>query len=105
MAFTGNEPHNISLQDAVRFTATYREEHGGGFLGGFFGKEAIKDILNQADCVGIRIYNAIDNDNNRTFVVVGVTADNEDLTGGELAEYMNGCPPDCPDASPLAGTS
>lgn len=101
MAFTGNEKHDISLNDAVRFTATYREEKGGEFLGAYFGKEAIKKILNQQDCVGIRIYNAIDDSNKRTFVLVGVTADNNDIADGELAEFGAGCPPHCAPNSPL----
>jgi hypothetical protein len=105
MAFTGNEGHDINLNDAIRFTATYRETKGDEFLGGFFGKEAIKNILNQQGCAGIRIYNAIDDNNKRTYVLVGVTSDNVDMTGGELAEFLIGCPPHCPDGSPLAGTS
>jgi hypothetical protein len=105
MAFTGNEGHDISLNDAVRFTAVYREEKGGEFLGAYFGKEAIKKILNQQECVGIRIYNAIDDSSKLTFVLVGVTADNNDMTGGELAEFSTGCPPNCPPDSPLIGSS
>jgi hypothetical protein len=105
MAFTGNEEHDISLNDAVRFTATYREEKGGEFLGSYFGKEAIEKILNQQDCVGIRIYNAIDNSNKLTFVLVGVTADNNDMTGGKLAQFGVGCPPNCAPDSPLIGAS
>jgi len=105
MTFTGNENHSISLNDATRLTATYRETNGEEFLGGYFGQEAIKSILNQNGCVGIRIYNAIDDNDRPTFVLVGVTADNNDMTGGELAEFMIGCPPNCDSGSPLAVTT
>ncbi len=74
-------------------------------MGGFFGKEAIKNILNQQDCVGLRIYNAIDDNKQQTFVLVGVTAENSDITGGELAEFSSGCPPFCAPDSPLTGSS
>jgi len=105
MAFTGNEDHSINLADAIEFTKNYRDSvNEGDFLGGYFGKSAISEILNQDDCVGIRIYNAIDGDEKYTYVVVGVTADNKDLTDGDLAEYVVGCPPRCPKDSSLAGT-
>jgi len=103
MAFTGHEEHGINLADAIRFTATYREENGTDFLGAFFGKEAMEKILNQQGCVGIRIYNAVDDNNKGTFVLVGVTAENNDITEGELAEFSTGCPPNCPLNSPLVG--
>lgn len=105
MAFTGKEDHSITLVKANQFTATYREEEGeDAFLGGYFSKDAISHMLGQEDCVGIRIYNAIDDSSKRTYVVVGVTEDNKDLTGGDLAEYVVGCPPRCPEDSSLAGT-
>jgi len=105
MAFTGNENHNIGLDDATRFTAAYREAEGEIFLGGFFGKEAIKSILDQDNCVGLRIYNAINDNDNRTFVVVGVSADSKDIASGRLAEFAIGCPPNCDPESPLGVVS
>lgn len=105
MEFTGNEDHNISLDDAARFTAAYRNARGETFLGGFFGKDAIREILEQSNCAGIRIYNAIDDDNNGTYVIVGVTADNKDMTEGKIAEFIIGCPPNCDSESPLAVSS
>lgn len=104
MAFTGDENHEISLADATRFTANYREQHGNDFLGGFFGKSVFSKILDQQDCVGIRVYNAVNDDGNRSFVLVGVTADGKDMFDGELAEFNIGCPPDCPGQSPLTGS-
>ena len=105
MSLTGDEKHTISLADATEFTARYREAEGNGeFLGGYFGKSAMLEILKQDDCVGLRIYNAIDKDEKKTYVVVGVTANEKDMTEGTIAEFVVGCPPHCPEESPLAGT-
>jgi hypothetical protein len=54
MSFTGNENHNISLTDASALTANFRTgKPANTILGFFYGKQAIQNILNQEDCVGI----------------------------------------------------
>lgn len=106
MPFSEDENHAISLDDAKKMTQDYRSAAGtGAFLGGFFGKNAITDILEQPGCTGLRIYNAINGEGKPTFVLVGVKSSGEDITGGELAELAIGCPPFCPGASELAGTA
>lgn len=104
MSFTGNEDHSINLNDAAALTARYREEEGDEFLGGYFSKAAINKILEQDGCVGIRIYNGLSASDKRNFVLVGVNANGDDLTGGELAEFSIDCPSNCPANSVLAGT-
>jgi hypothetical protein len=105
MAFTGNEDHSISIDDAALLTSNYRDAEGeGAFLGGYFSKSALNKILTQSGCVGIRIYNARAESGDPTFVLVGVDPAGEDLTGGELAEFATGCPPFCPKTSELTGT-
>ena len=105
MAFTGNEDQTIQLSDAIEFTKNYRDKvNAGDFLGGYFSKSSTLKILNQQDCVGIRIYNAIDDSDEDTYVMVGVTSDEKDMSDGEIAEFIIGCPPRCPENSPLAGT-
>lgn len=104
-AFTGDEDHSINLEEAAKLTANYRESAGAeSFLGGYFSKNAILNILNQQSCVGLRIYNAKTDAGEPTFVLVGVNSSGDDLTGGELAEFVSGCPPYCPVASELTGT-
>jgi len=106
MAFTGNEKHDISLEDATRLTRNYRNIAGdNSFLGAYFGKAAIQKILDQEQCVGIRIYNAVNDEGSPNYVLVGVTEEEKDLYDGELAEMGIGCPPRCPGNSPLAGTA
>jgi hypothetical protein len=102
MTFTGNENHEISLEKAIEFTKRYRESAGPkANLAGFFGKTTLLKILNQQDCVGIRIYHGLNDDNTLTFVLVGANASEEDLFKGELAEYATQCPPFCDFKSPL----
>ncbi|UCC78710.1 MAG: hypothetical protein JSW64_10560 [Candidatus Zixiibacteriota bacterium] len=106
MSFSEDQSHSISLADAKKMTQDYRTAAGSGaFLGGFISKNAVTGILGQAGCTGLRIYNALNEDGNPTFVLVGVKSNGEDITGGELAEYVIGCPPLCPNASELAGTA
>lgn len=105
MAFTGNENHEISLEEAAKLTANFRESSSAGTtLGSFFGKTALSKILNQTGCVGMRVYNAKSEDGKAAYVLVGVDAKGEDLEDGSIAEYGMGCPPNCAVSSALAGT-
>ena len=104
MVFTGNEDHKITLAEAKNLTANYRLSAGtGAQLGGYFGKSAILDILSQSTCVGMRIYYARLDDGAPTFVLCGVKADGDDMVGGELAEIIIPCPPNCPSSHELSG--
>jgi hypothetical protein len=49
----------------------------------------------------MRIYNALDEDNQAQVVIVGVTADNEDLYEGIRADKTKPCPSLCDNNSPL----
>ena len=102
MAFTGNEEHFISLDTASEWTANYRATIGPGeTIGEFFGKAWIQEILNQQDCVGIRIYNSIDDSGKKHFIISGVKENEDDLCNGKLAEAGLGSPPFSGVANPL----
>ena len=99
-----DQPHDISLADACRFTKKYREGTlFNGLNGGFFGKKAIQDILDQEDCAGIRYYYGVDDTNNPVLILVGVTGDGFDMKDGLLAELSVPCPYVCDNTSPLIG--
>lgn len=105
MPFTGNESHDISLEEACLLTQAYRESAPAGATRAvYFSKAAILKVLDQPDCVGLRIYNAI-KDGNHTFVIVGASAEQEDLEEGIILEFGIPCPPICPMASALNGTA
>ena len=105
MPYTGNEDHSIGLEDAAKLTENYRNVAGSGaFLGGYFSKAALLKILEQQGCTGLRIYNAKTDSGEPNFVLTGVDSVGEDMTDGELAEEVLGCPPFCPKSSELSGT-
>jgi hypothetical protein len=93
MSFTGNEDHSITLTAAAAMTEDYRTNNSGSPLGVFFGKDAIQDILDQIDCVGIRCYFAEKSDGTPTLILVGAKANEDDLENGDLAEYGLPDPP------------
>lgn len=105
MSFDGKEDHEISLLEAAEMTANYRTENPEDVKAHYFGKDAIKAILDQTDCVGIRIYYGIDSSEKKHLIVVGVDEDENDLYEGLLAERSLACPPYCSSNNPLNQSS
>ncbi|MFH1853462.1 MAG: hypothetical protein ABIA75_14075 [Candidatus Neomarinimicrobiota bacterium] len=102
MSFTGNENHSISLEEASKLTANYRKSAGeDAVIAGFVGKTAIENIINQADCVGIRFYFGQHDDGKPDLVLVGAKANMGDLIDGIITERLIPCPPNCAPANVL----
>ena len=105
MELTGKEDHHISLDAASAMTAAYRVsaegKAGRAILGGVFGRGIIDEILAQPGCVGIRYYYGLDKSSVQVLMLVGVTADNNDIWQGTIAEVSFPCPPACPMPNPL----
>ncbi len=106
MAFTGNEDHSINLTEAAALTKAYRDSiPAGETIAHCFGKKAILDLLNQPDCVGLRIYYGINSANGaKELVITGVNAQDNDLYQGVLLDKSRGCPELCSSANPLNTT-
>lgn len=103
MSFTGEENHDITLAEAATWTANYRAANPSPAVKAhFFGRNAIQAILNQENCVGIRIYYALDTHGVKQLVIVGADAAEKDLYEGKLAERSWPCPPFCDSTSPLS---
>ena len=66
-----------------------------------FGKDAVKNILDQAGCAGLRIYYGLDDDGAPQLILVGADGSGNDLYNGLLAERAIKCPPSCSSANPL----
>jgi hypothetical protein len=102
MSFTGHENHSIDLDTASKWTKNYRQTVSeGSTIAEYFGKEAIAAILNQTNCVGIRLYYSLDDSGVKHLIVVGVNSDENDLYEGLLAERALTCPQRCSAINPL----
>lgn len=104
MAFNGKEGEQITLEEAIALTTSYRNSsHAYGAQAQYIGKSIIMAILNQTGCVGLRAYYAQDADGNKQLVFVGVNGSENDMTSGILADRSKPCPPFCGNDSPLQG--
>ena len=102
MPITTQEDQHISLNDAAALTLKFRQSNPvGGVIAHLFTKEIIMEILNQANCEGIRIYHGIDAANMPVLVMTGVDANKDDLYQGTLAEHAEKCPIFCSGPNPL----
>ncbi len=94
MPFTGFEDHFITLPEAAELTKNYRDMNPGAVRGEFFGKNHLLNILQQPNCVGVRIYYGYDtNVSKPKMVIVGVDQYENDLCSGIIAERGTMCPP------------
>jgi hypothetical protein len=94
--YTGNEDHNISLQEAMEITKAFQVTASSEtVIAHYFGKKALEEALAQPGCVGVRMYYAKHKDGSPTLVIVGVNHDGNDMTKGQILQRAWGCPPDC----------
>ena len=57
--YNGREDHAITLEEALQLTANFRANAGPEQIrGGYFGGQAILELLSQDGCVGLRYYYA-----------------------------------------------
>jgi len=96
MSFNGTEGSFVTLREASGWTANYRATiSSGDIIAHFVGSEKVKAILDQEDCVGIRIYYGIDDDGKKNLILVGAKADENDIVDGVIVEKVYPCPPRC----------
>ena len=102
MSLHSTDGEFISLKVAQEATKRYRAQVDSTFKGQFFGKDQINQIFNEnPDCLGVRIYNAIDGDGKRGFILVGAVANDGDLYEDLLLANGPTCPGCCAIGSPL----
>lgn len=94
--YDGKEDHSITLPEAAEMVRNFQEQaEPNAVIGGYFGEEAILNILNQEGAIGMRYYYAQDNEGMPHIVVVGVDSEGNDMMEGLLAERVAACPPFC----------
>jgi hypothetical protein len=69
--------------------------------GGHFPREAIDAILAQPGCTGIRFYYGSNTDGSPAIVMLGIDANDADMTSGEIIDTHFPCPPFCDESSTL----
>lgn len=90
----------ITLAEAVDFTHSFQTANPNAIKAFFVGAEKLNMILKQENCIGIRIYNGLENNKNN-LVLVGVDTNGEDITNGIIVEHLDPCPPRCSTTSAL----
>ena len=101
MNITGNEAEEFPLNMAAQWTANYRKENPDGLKGHLFGSRLILRILGQPDCLGIRIYYALDDVGQQQLILCGVDDKGNDLYDGIIGERSLPCPSRCGKDNPL----
>lgn len=92
MAFNETVGEIITLAEGAAMTKEWRNSNTNGNAV-FYGKDILNQLLEQADCVGIRFHFALDNGKN-TLVMTGVDADGNDLLS-MVADRGLFCPNEC----------
>ncbi len=101
MAFDGTEGQQITIAEASTMTLNFRTTNPNGVKGHFLGKELLDNILAQPECVGLRIYYALNAKGGKELVVVGVDNQENDIISGIIADRTIHCPPNCGTSNPL----
>ncbi len=91
--FTGNEDQEISLSEGSNMTSAFRTANPTAIKAEYFGQKIIKLILDQEECVGIRVYNGLDASGAQSNVIVGVDVDGNDIVNGVLGDRSIKSPP------------
>ena len=95
MAFNGNEGEQVTLAEAAAWTKRYRTSNPTAIKASFYGMNKINDVLNQPGVVGIRFYNGEDSNGVNNLILVGVDANEDDITLGVIMESGPQCPSQC----------
>jgi hypothetical protein len=99
---TGHEDFNTTLTNAIQLPHNFQASVPNDatlVLGEYFGRDAIMALLNQPNCVGVRIYLGRKSNGKLATVLVGVSGDGHDLTNGPMLENGYPCPPICDSSS------
>lgn len=96
MGFNGKEGSEVTLEEASKWTASYRSTiEEGDVIALFVGKDNLQKILEQEECMGIRFYFGIGDDGVKNLIAVGATRDENDMVDGIIMERFSPCPPVC----------
>lgn len=88
----------ITKEEAKTLIAAFAKKFPGQVVSSFIGGDNVKKILEQNNCIGLRIYNGYDDVEQKiSLVVVGVDTQEQDMLDAEIIyDQMATCPPFCP---------
>lgn len=102
MKLDKNSGKIISKTKAEELTHSFQSKNPNSNKSYFIGSDIVKMILNQENCIGVRVYDGIlseTGEENR--VLVGVDHNGEDMLKGVIADELIPCPEKCPKNSSL----
>lgn len=87
----------ITQEEAKALITAFKTKFPGEVTSSFIGANNVKNILEQENCIGIRIHNGYDVVNEKiSLVLVGVDNDEKEiLENGLIVDQMVTCPPRC----------
>ena len=92
----------ITEIEARDYTHSFQSKYPNVTKAYFVGAEKINLILEQENCIGMRIYDGYDSDTKKeNRVIVGVDQKGEDMIEGVIIEELVSCPNYCPKSSSL----
>lgn len=100
MAFDGTEGAKITLAEGAALTKEYRSRNTSAIKARFFGKDILRQLIDQEGCMGIRMYYGQDEDGNSQLVLVGADSDENDMLD-LVADASVPCPNYCSSPNPL----
>lgn len=96
MTVDANAGTIINETDAIVYTHAHQTHFPNAIKAFFAGKNKLNLILDQENCIGIRIYDGYDVEGEVTNrVLVGVDALGEDMVNGIILEDLIPCPKAC----------
>lgn len=102
MSFTPESGKEITLEEAQKLIASFKKNYPHEVNSFFVGREHVKNILAQEDCIGIRIINGFDTTTEKmNNILVGVDSDGNDMDSGLIVDRLIICPPNCPTSTRL----
>ena len=102
MTLNVNSGGVITLQEARDLISAFKTRFPNEIKAQFLGAANIRLILDQNDCIGIRVYNGYDIKESRlSSVFVGVDSTGKDITNGIIMDRTVPCPAACDPTSSL----
>jgi hypothetical protein len=102
MQLDENSGSPISLEEAKIYVEAFRKKYPEEVKAFYIGRNQIKKILDQENCIGVRMYNGYDEVEKRlNIVIVGVDSAEKDMTGGIILDKTMPCPSYCDVTSAL----